>query len=106
LAGTTNVKTRSLVPSRAFGVRFYSFITVQSVTGWAIQAVAVRAESCARLESSSPRAILFAAISPHKMKNWKSILWTAGIAIIAVAVVYPLLRPTLQKIPLVGTYFA
>jgi hypothetical protein len=40
------------------------------------------------------------------MKNWKSILWTAGIAIIAVAVVYPLLRPTLQKIPLVGTYFA
>ena len=36
--------------------------------------------------------------------NWKETLTTAVIAIIAVVVVYPIVRPYAQKLPVVGKY--
>ena len=35
----------------------------------------------------------------------KKILWTAGIAL-AVAIAYPIIKPYLQKIPVVGSYIS
>jgi len=40
------------------------------------------------------------------MKKITPYLITAGVAIVAVVVVYPLIRPYVQKIPLIGGYFA
>ena len=37
--------------------------------------------------------------------NWKGIAITAAVSIVAVVVVYPLLRPYLQKVPAVGKFF-
>ena len=34
--------------------------------------------------------------------NWKGILITAGVAIVAVVFVYPMIRPYVQKLPVVG----
>jgi len=40
------------------------------------------------------------------MKKFIPYLITAGVAIVAVKVVYPLVQPYLAKIPVVGSFFA
>jgi len=40
-----------------------------------------------------------------KKIDWTEILITAVVAILAVKVVYPLVQPTLAKVPFVGNYF-
>ena len=38
--------------------------------------------------------------------NWKSALTTAAITIVVSFVIYPRIRPYIQKIPVVGAFFA
>ena len=38
--------------------------------------------------------------------NWKNIAVIAVVAVVVVGVIYPLVKPTLKKIPVLGTYFA
>ena len=38
--------------------------------------------------------------------NWKNIAVIAVVSVIAVAVVYPMIRGQLKKLPVVGSYFA
>lgn len=38
--------------------------------------------------------------------NWKNIAVIAVVSILAVTLVYPMVKPWLQKLPVVGTYFA
>ena len=40
------------------------------------------------------------------MKKLTPYLITAAVAIVAVVVVYPIIRPYVQKVPVVGKFFA